>query len=195
MLLTPEQEWDLIQANHKKICRSVDNFMSRGASSVVRVPYDDFVQEVTIVFLEYIRKCETIEQTEHFPWLSANLAMRRLVVEYQPMSAPKHVSYFSEVIHSMPTTISLDVLSASSALDIDGMSKHWVDDKETQLDFDAFMEDQPENMQRIASMRVYGMKLREIAEQCGVSAPAIWKKLLKLEKMYKKYCEEDENGI
>ena len=180
MLLTPEQEWDLIQANHKKICRSVDNFMSRGASSVVRVPYDDFVQEVTIVFLEYIRKFETIEQTEHFPWLSANLAMRRLVVEYQPMSAPKHVSYFSEVIHSMPTTISLDVLSASSALDIDGMSKHWVDDKETQLDFDAFMEDQPENMQRIASMRVYGMKLREIAEQCGVSAPAIWKKLQKV---------------
>lgn len=194
MTLTPEQEWEIIENNQKKIYRSVDNFMARGSASVVNVPYDDFVQEVTIAFLKYIRHCETMEQINHFPWLSANVAMRRLVLEYQPMSAPKHVNGFSSVIHSMPKTVSLDLLSATSCLDIDGMSKCWEDDKDTQMDFDIFMDDQTDNMKRIASMRVYGMKLREIAEQCGVSANAIWKQLGKLEKSYKNYIKEDENG-
>lgn len=194
MVLTPEQEWQIIQKNQKKICRSVDNFMARGSSSVIRIPYEDFVQEVTIEFIKYIRRCETLEETDRFPWLDANIAMRRLVVEYQPMSAPKHQKYFSEIIHSMPATISLDVLKATSGLDVDGMSKKWVDDKETQVDFDMFMDEQPDHVKRVASMRVYGMKLREIAEHFGVSATAIWKQLQKLEKEYHLYVEEDENA-
>ena len=193
MLLTPEQEQKIIKDNMPKIYRAVDNFMMRCPAKAICIPYDDFVQEVSIAFLEYIRKCESMDLVNRFPWFNAMNAMRRLVLAYQPLSHKRRTSYFSEVIHNMPKTISLDVLSASSGVDVDGMAKHWVDDKDTQMDFDEFMESQTENIRRIASMRVYGMTLQEIGNQCGVSKVAIHKQLNKLNEDYKKYCEEDES--
>lgn len=196
MCFTPEQEQQLLEKNMQKIYRSVDNFTARCSSQVVCIPYEDFVQEVSIAFLKYIRKCETQEQLNKFPWLSAMGAMRDLVIQYQPMSCPKAPTYhkFSEIIHNMPSTVSLDVLNASTGLDIDGMSKHWVDDKETQIDFDVFMASQPENTQRVASMRIYGMTLKEIGDQCGVTKVAIHNKLNKLNESYKNYLEECKDG-
>ena len=190
MCFTPEQEQQLLEKNMQKIYRSVDNFTARCSSQVVCIPYEDFVQEVSIAFLKYIRRCETEEQINRFPWCSAMDAMRYLVLQYQPMSCPKSSVKFSEIIHNMPTTISLEVLNASTGLDIDGMSNHWVDDKDTQMDFDVFMESQPENIRRVASMRVYGMTLKEIGDQCGVTKVAIHNKLNKLNESYKNYLEE-----
>lgn len=194
MLLTPEQEQKIIEENMPKIHRAVDNFTARCTAEIARVPRDDFVQEVTIAFLKYIRGCEKPEDMNRFPWLSANHAMRRLVMEFQPMSVPKDMHLFSEIIHTMPSTISINVIGPSSGLEIDGMAKCWVDDKDTQMDFDIFMADKPDYVKRVASMRIYGMKLREIAEQCGVSATSIWKKLLRLENAYKKYTEDAKNA-
>ena len=120
-------------------------------------------------------------------------AMRKLVMQSQPMSCPKSSVRFSEIIHSMPVTMSIEVLNASSGLDIDGMSKHWVDDKETQIDFDDFMSEQPESIRRVASMRVYGMTLKQIGDQCGVSKVAIHKKLNELNESYKNFMEGYED--
>lgn len=194
MLLPPEQEQDIIERNMPKIYRAVDNFMARCSTNVTTITYDDCVQEVSIAFLKYIRKCETLEDTEKFPWFSATGAMRDLVLSSQPMSCPKSQHRFSEIIHSMPSTMSLDVIGASSGFDVDGMSKHWVDDKETQIDFDLFMCSQPENMRRIVSMRLYGMSEQKIAAQCGVSHVAIWKKLKKLSDAYKDYSGGAKNA-
>lgn len=194
MLFTPEQEQKLIEDNMPKIYRAVDNFMARCSTHVIRIPYEDFVQEVVLAFLQYVRSCTTEEQAEKFPWFSAMEAMRRLILAYQPFRCVKYSQKFSEVIHNMPKTISLDAINASSCMDIDGMAKHWVDDKDTQIDFDDFMDSQTENTRRVASMRVYGMTLKEIGDQCGVSKVAIYKKLNKLNEDYKKYREEDENA-
>ena len=43
LVLSTEQENDLIERNMKKICRAVDNFVARCPYPVVRVSYDDFV--------------------------------------------------------------------------------------------------------------------------------------------------------
>lgn len=194
MLFTPEQEQKLIEDNMPKIYRAVDNFTSRYTDNATRVPYDDMVQEVMLAFLLYARKCKTKEEVDRFPWFTANGAMRDLALAYQPMSCP-HTSHhrFSEIVSKMPRTISIDALNASTGLDIDGMTKHWVDDKDTQIDFDIFMENQAENTRRIAAMRVYGMKVKEIATQCGVSKVIIHRRINKLNEEYRKYCEGDEN--
>lgn len=193
MDFSPEQEREMIEKNMPRIYRAVDNFTARFSADVARVPYDDFVQEVAIAYIKYLRKCESPDQLNVFPWHSAMGAMRDLVLAYQPMSCPKSQHRFSEIIHGMPVTMSIDALSASSGLDIDGMSKHWVDDKETQIDFDIFMESQSENTRRVASMRIYGMRMKEIADQCGVSRQMIYKKFNKLNDQYKKYMESAED--
>jgi len=190
MLLSPDQEQELLEKNMPKIYRAVDNFMAKCSMETVNIPYDDFVQEVSIAFIQYVRRCKTLDKTNIFPWYSAMGAMRDLVLSYQPMSCPKSSHRFSEIIHNMPRTVSIDALSASSGLEIDGMSKHWVDDKETQIDFDIFMSDQPENTRRIASMRVYGMTHKEIANQCGTTQEAIRKRLKRLSNSYMKSQEE-----
>lgn len=194
MLFTPEQEQELLEKNWEKIYRAVDNFTVRCSSKVACIPYEDYVQEVAIAFIKYLRRCTKPEDANIFPWYSAMGAMRDLVLASQPMSCPKSSHRFSEIIHNMPVTVSLESLRASSGLDIDGMSKHWVDDKETQMDFDFFMGDQPENVRRIASMRVYGMTLKEIGDQCGVTKGAIRKKLNKLNDAYHEYEESAKNA-
>lgn len=194
MDLTPEQEQELLSLNMPKIYRAVDNFTARRSSSIAKVPYEDFVQEVAVAFIEYIRKCDTPEKLNVFPWCTAMGVMRDLVVVYQPMSCPKHNNSFSTIIHNMPLTMSLEDIQVKTGLEIDGMSKHWVDDKETQIDFDAFMANQPENTRRVASMRIYGMTLKEIGDQCGVHKSTISRQLNNLNEDYKKYVEgaEDE---
>lgn len=194
MLLTPEQEQQLIEENMPKIYRAVDNFMGRCSAQVIRIPYEDFVQETSIVFLKHIRKCETPEDTAKFPWYDAMCAMRNLVALCQPMKARNVSQNFSEIIHNMPKTVSLDDILANTGAEVNGMSKHWVDDKDTQMDFDIFMDNQSENTRRIASMRVYGMTLREIGAQCGVTAVAIKKRLDRLNEDYKSFMEDDENA-
>ena len=192
MTFTPEQEQEMIERNMPKIYRAVDNFTARCSMRVANIPYEDFVQEVSIMYLQYIRRCETIEDTQKFPWYSAMEAMRNLILVSQPFSCEKSTHRFSEIIHSMPSTISMDAISASTGMEIDGMSKHWVDDKDTQMDFDGFMQTQPDYIKRIASMRIYGMTQEAIGRQCGVSHVAIHKKLNRLNEDYKKYMEGAE---
>lgn len=194
MEFTPEQEQMLIEKNMTKIYRAVDNYTARCSRQIINIPYEDFVQEVTLALLLYLRKCKTNEELNRFPWFDAMCAMRDYVLSAQPVRCSKHRNRFSETVHSMPLTISLDGLRAKTGIEIDGMSKHWMEDKEAQIDFDSFMDEQPENIRRIASMRVYGMTMKEIGDQCGVSKGAICKKLNKLGDAYKNYMEDAENA-
>ena len=194
MQLSPEREAELVEQNMPKIYRAVDNFMARYTGRGVRhASYDDCVQEVSIAFLKHIRGCETEEEINRFPWYSATQAMSRLVLRCQPLSVPERTSNFTHMIHSLPFTVSYDVLAANG-IEIDGMSKHWVPDKDIEMDFNAFMSLQDEVMQRIASMRLYGMTMREIAGQFGVCFQNIDKKLGKLRGEYDNFMKEDEDN-
>lgn len=192
MRLSPERESELVEQNMPKIYRAVDNFMAKNTGgNVCRVSYDDCVQEVSVAFIEYIRKCETEEQLNVFPWYDAIHAMSSLVLRCQPLAFPNRTSDFNRIIHSVPYTVSYDVL-ASNGIEIDGMSKHWVPDTETRIDFDMFMSTQNENVQRIASMRMYGMSQRDIAAQCGVAKRSIDKKISSLYDEYNQFFREDD---
>ena len=69
MQLSRERESELVEKNMPKIYRAVDNFMAKNTGgNVCRITYDDCVQEVSVVLLNYIRKCETEEQLNMFPW-------------------------------------------------------------------------------------------------------------------------------
>ena len=193
MQLSPEREAELIEQNMPKIYRAIDNFMARcnNKTSPVKISYDDCVQEVIIVFLEYIRKCETEESLEKFPWYNAINALTRYVLQCQPLSVPSDTKAFSSIIKSMPYTVSYDLLM-TNGIDIDGMSKHWVPDTDTKIDFDSFMSEQNEAVQRIASMRLYGMTQRNIASQFGVCKRAIDKKITRLREDFDVFMKEDD---
>ena len=190
MQLTPERESELINQNMPKIYRAVDNFTARYRNSDPCC-YDDMVQQVAEAFLLYIRRCETEEQLNKFPWYDAIHAMSVHVLNSQPFSVPKSTKTFSQIIHNMPMTVSYEV-AVSNGLDVDGMSRFWVDDKETEIDFNSFMAEQAESVRRIASMRVYGMSHRKIAGQFGVCKNVITKKLDRLHEKYMIFSEEDE---
>lgn len=190
MVLTPEREAELIEQNMPKIYRAVDNFMAKCKRNAVQIPYDDCVQEVALAFLNYIRRCDSEEKLKVFPWYSALHALSEFVLRSQPLTVPIRTSNFSQLIHMMPDTVSYEVM-VSVGLDVDGMSKHWVPDEETRIDFDTFMASQPENVQRMASMRMCGMTIRAIAGQCGVGKTKIADDLAQLRKDYDEFDKED----
>lgn len=189
MELSPEREAELIEQNMPKIYRAVDNFSARNGGTR---SYDDFVQEVSIVFLKHIRRCETEEQISRFPWYDSIKAMSEHVLRSQSIPAPARTAHFKEVLRSLPSTVSLDLI-VTRGLDVDGMSKHWVLDKDTEMDFDAFLSEQPEDIQRIVSMRIFGLSNRKIASQYGVSGSAIDKKIMKLKEKYEDFNKGDES--
>ena len=104
MLLTPEMENQLVEQNLPKIYRAVDNFMSRCNNvdyAPVQIPYDDCVQEVSIAFLKYVRRCESADQLEKFPWYDALHALSEFVLRCQPVNVPISTKKFSSLIHSI----------------------------------------------------------------------------------------------
>lgn len=193
MVFSREREGELIEQNMPKIYRAIDNFMARrNGSSCIQLSYDDCVQEVSIVFLLHIRRCETEDQINQFPWYDAIHALSMLVLKHQPVSCRKDTKGFLHVIHNMPATVPFEVMM-SQGLEVDGMSKHWVPDTDTKLDFDAFMSSQHESIQRIASMRLYGMTQRAIAAEYGVCQKSIFNKIAKLREDYNEFIKEDED--
>lgn len=192
LLLSRDREEQLMIENMPKIYRAVDNFSSRPRSSCVVLSYDDLVQQVAEAFLRYIRRCETEEQLAVFPWYDATHAMSELVLASQALSVPHSTKTFSQVIHSMPGTVSYDVL-ATKGIDVDGMSKHWVPDKDTEMDFNLFMDSQDELTQRVASMRIAGLSIRQIAAQCGVSKSLIQKRIAQLYEKFKNFYQEEDD--
>lgn len=195
MVFTPEQEQAIMEENLPKIYCAVDNFTARCSADVIRVPYEDFVQDVSVAFLLYIRKCETMDEVNRFPWFSAMSAMRSTVCRFQPMSCSQDPWSFDRIIHNMPATVSVDVAAAATT-DVNGLSKHWVDDKETMMDFDMFMSGYDENTQRLIAMKFGGMTLKELASQYGVDKSTILRRLRKLAEDFHDFIDipEDEEG-
>lgn len=193
MVLSSEREAELIEQNMQKIYRSIDNFMSRYKGQNY-LSYEDCVQEVSIAFLLYIRRCQSEDQLRKFPWYDAIHSLSEYVLRNQQFSIPSqnNTKRFTAILRSLPSTVSFDVL-ASGGIDVDGMSKQWVPDTDTKIDFDAFMSEQQENIQRIASMRIFGMTQRDIAAQCGVSKTFVVNKINKLREKYDEFTKEDED--
>jgi DNA-directed RNA polymerase specialized sigma24 family protein len=97
-------------------------------------------------------------------------------------------------MHEMPSTVSMDVLVSSTA-EINGLSKRWVDDQDTMVDFDLFMDGYDENTRRIASMRYGGMTLKDIADQCGIDKSNVLRRIQHLAEDYHDFSEDpDKKG-
>ena len=191
MVLSSERESQLMEKNMPNIYRSIDNFLARcNQDNGVPLPYEDCVQEVAIAYLQYIRRCETEDQLKIFPWYDAIHALSEYVLRCQPLSVPVSTKGFRKTLRTIPTTVSYETL-VTNGLEVDGMSQTWVPDKETELDFDTFMSAQSPHVQRIVSMKLYGMPVRKIAGQCGVGKSSVNNKILRLKKQYDQFNEEE----
>lgn len=190
MVMTSDQENDFILENMKKIYNAVDNFVFRCSSNVIGVPYEEMVQEACIAVLKYLRRCENEEDLKKFPFLSVKSALRDLVFTYQPLSVPHSTHRFSEICSGMPSTVSFDTLP-SSIIEVDGMSHHWVEDKETEIDFDAFMSAKTDADRRMVGMKFWGGTFRDVARQFGTSKDSVKRNLDKLHAEYTDFLMED----
>ena len=191
MTFSREKEAEIVEQNMKRIYRAVDNFTIRCSKKVVRIPYEDFVQEATIAFLEYIRRCKSEEELEVFPWYDVTHAMSLLVLSYQPLSCPSTSRDFHSVIHSMPETVSYD-LAPDTIASVDGMSRTWVEDKDAMMDLEIFLSTLPDYADRIVAMKLWGLNTRKIASQMGVDESTIGKKLKKYLLKYKDFISEED---
>lgn len=193
--LTPEREADLFMANMKNIERIVDNYISRCACNYTCADRDDFVQEVSIAYLAYLRRCDSEEALTQFPWFDAMNAMRNCTLATQPLSVGRSPHLFSDIIHNMPSTVSYDV-NPAQIMEFDGLSKRWVDAADLKMDFDTLMASQSAYLNRIVGMIMWGMSQKQIASQFGVSPTAIRKQITKLREAYEEFFnkedEEDE---
>lgn len=193
MTMTSAQEDEFIEKNKKKISSAVDNFIRRCSSNVIRVPREDMVQEASIALLLYARKCETEEDLEKFPIYSVQSALRDLIFDYQPFACPHSTHRFSEICSAMPRSVSFDVLP-DAFLEVDGMANHWVDDKETEIDFDIFMSEKSDSDQRLVGMKMCGGSLRNLAKEIGISKDAVKRTLDKLHTQYSEFIKGDEEN-
>lgn len=191
MALTPEREAELMENAMPNIYKACDNFAAKCKQNSPIFSYDDMVQAVSIAYLVYIRKCETEEELAIFPWFDAKHAICELVLGGQPLSVPHSTKTFNEVIHSLPQTVPFDLVM-TQGLEIDGMSRTWVPDKETEIDFNTFMESQDELNNRLVAMRLRGTPIRAIAEHCEIKKSAIGARINNMLDEYKKFLEEDD---
>ena len=195
MTLSPEREAELIEQNMPKIYRAVDNYMARcSKSTVIKLPYEDCVQEVSIVFLQYIRKCETEEALDTFPWYDAIHALAVYTLSSQTVKTPIRTSDFNKIIHSIQPTVSRDLLLLHGYDDIHPATKDWERERDTYMDFDSFMGEQSEAICRMVSMRYYGMTIQQIADQFGLSKSTVAQKMKDLKDKYDKFNEEDDTN-
>ena len=194
MFLSPERETDLIQSNMQKIYRAVDNFTARCEKVVLRIPYEDFVQEACLAYVEHIRRCKSEKDIDVFPWYDILNALDRYVLSCQPMSVPVRTSSFDDIVRTMPLTVSYEGHLTNDA-EVDGMSKHWVDDKDTMMDLEIFRDSLPDYADRIFAMKLSGLSSRKIAAQLGVTESLISKRLKNYREQYDAFTkEEDENA-
>lgn len=191
MTLTSEQENEYITKNMKKICNAVDNFVYRCSSDAIGIPYDEMVQEASLAFLMYIRRCENEEDLEKFPFYSVKSALRDLVFTYQPFSCPHSTHRFAEICSGMPETVSFDTIP-ESMLNVDGLSRHWVEDKDTEIDFDLFMSDKSDMDQRMIGMKAWGGTFRNIASQFGTSKDSVKRNMDRLHALFNDFMKEEE---
>ena len=80
----------------------------------------------------------------------------------------------------------------TAGLEIDGMSHTWVQDKETEIDFNSFMAGQDGLNNRIVALRLHDTPIRKIASHCAVSKTKIWRRIDKIYDDFKKFNEEDQ---
>ena len=193
MKLTPEREQELIEQNTKKIYRAIDNFTMRSSNPRYKIDYDDLFQEVALAFIQYVRKCDTEEQINNFPWHDAKHAMCVEVMKAQPFSVPHgSTKEFSRILKQIPATISLDLYVEDCEDNYRLSDTNWVDDKNFSIDWDNFMSSYDESTNRIASMRRCRMTYRQVGAQFGVSDKTIYKRINRLKDDYHNYAEEDD---
>lgn len=192
MVLSPERESELIENNMANIYHAADIYAARCVQLNPVFSYEDLVQQVMEAYLLYIRRCKTEADLKIFPWYDAKHAMCDLVLRSQPLSVPKSTKTFNEVLHSLPKTVSFDVMMANG-VEVDGMSKTWVQDKDTEIDFEEFMASQDDLNNRLVAMRLRGKSIRGIAEYCEVKKSAIGDRINKMYKEYLDYTKEDDS--
>ena len=189
--MTPDQENEYITKNMKKIYNAVDNFIYRCSSDAIGIPYEEMVQEASLALLLYLRRCEKEEDLDKFPFYSVKSALRDLVFTYQPFSCPHSTHRFSEICSGMPETVSFDTIP-ESMLNVDGMSKHWVEDTDTKIDFDLFMADKTDHEQRLIGMKAWGGTFRNIAAQFGTSKDSVKRNMDRLHSQYTDFIKESD---
>ena len=210
MKLTPEREEELMEQNDYNIKKAVNRFSMRSRIPFGNFAREDLLQEVRLVFLNHIRKCDNEEDIDSFPWRDALNAMCLYVLKSQEFAVPsRSTKEFSKIMNEIKTTMSYGVIAgedlpvadnwdlggASFDISVNGMSPFWVADENTRIDLDAFMNNYEDYLVDMAIMRLHGLSYRQIGELYDLSDKTVHKKIKKMYRDYKKFNSGGKTNV
>lgn len=160
---------------------AVKGFCNRAPSSVDC--FDDMYQEARFAFLEYIRRCDSLDDVNKFPYRDINHRMSLFVLQEQRFTFPKRTSGMKKYINSVPTCSSLESVGNE-------VETECIEDVNDRMFADGFMEMLSPDVRGMLTLAIKGLTKTEIAHRLGVSKFVVHRKISKAKDMYKAYVGE-----
>ena len=182
MVLTTQQENQYVEQYKDLIWFIVGKFKSRTTAKMDNK--DDLFQEAAIVFIKYLRSCETEHDIgKNIPIRDMINVMCRVNLCEQVLSYPKRTNYYrargtEDVAHRVDYTV-VDQDDRYMDMTIENAIEN--------MTMKSFLGSLSPEEREIAQCKAFGMKNREIANVMGLSDVNITRMTARMKKKYEKY--------
>lgn len=182
MVLTTEQETYYLKKYEALIWSTVNGFKRR--TTAQRDNKDDLFQEASIVFIKYLRSCESENDIgSNIPIRDMINAMCRVNLCEQVLSYPKRTTYY----RAKGTE---DIVHAVDYSDLDRDERYLdmtIDQSIENMTIQSFVSSLSDDEKEIVALKGMGYKNREIARQLGISDVNVTRSLNRMKNQYKKF--------
>lgn len=182
MILTREQEAQYVVKYERMIWEIVHKFKRRTMAQ--KDNKDDLFQEAVIVFVKYLRKCESEEEIgKNIPVRDMINVMCRFNIGEQVLSYPKRTSYYrakgtEDIVHAVDYT---ELDRDDRYLDMT------IDQSIENMTMKSFLSSLSAKEREIARLKQAGLKNREIAKRLGITDVDITRTLKRMRANYQNF--------
>lgn len=161
MFLTQVQESELMQKYNRLLWFCVHNFKR---SSKLQ-DEEDLYQEAAIVFLNFIRSCDSMESLQtSFPFMDIKNALTRWIIAQQVVSFPKtRTTDFKRIMRSAKSAELKEEIAVKTS---DDSSMDYIFAK---LTLESYCHSLNETERKVLLLKSMGKRNREAAHELGVS--------------------------
>lgn len=181
MKLTPIEEERLIKQYNNLVWRTVRRFKRRMTHKIYNE--EDLYQEAMLVFVNHIRKAETMDELHHkIPIRDMINAMCRLALRDQIVSFPERTSSFSDFMSKLPDRAEYTDIDMNES-----MRDHSVANADARMLVKEFFESLPKQDRELIAMKYHGMTNREISARIGSTDLRVCRQFKRLRSLYEAF--------
>lgn len=181
MKLDAIQEQEMINRFDRVVWRIVHRFM-RFNNLGRTCTKDDLHQEGLIVLLEHIRTAENEATLKRLPVMDMWNAMSRLVISDQPIKFPStRTTDFRKIMKKLGETVDYSELDSMNVCD------NGIEEIETRLDMECFINSLHGLEKEIILLRLKGMSRSEVSEALHIPNAKTTRRLKKIYELYAAY--------